>query len=175
MAVSFLEIVSELFGWIYTICWSLSFYPQPILNFRRQSTSGTTIDFPAINVLGFIAYFVSNTAFLYSPQIRKEYALRHHGLTPTVQVNDLAFAGHAIVITAITLSQFSPAIWGFDKRGQRGAGVRVSRGILGLLTGSVLGVAIVAVIVAARHDEDPEVGWAWIDVVCIFSRRLQKQ
>ena len=167
MAASFLEILSELFGWVYTICWSLSFYPQPILNFRRQSTSGTTIDFPAINVLGFLAYFVSNAAFLYSPQIRREYALRHHGLTSTVQFNDLVFAGHAIIITVITLSQFFPLIWGFDKKGRRGAGTRVSKSVLGILVGSPLGVAIVAVIVAARHDEDPRVGWAWIDVVCI--------
>ena len=169
MAGSFLSIISKIFGWVYTICWSLSFYPQPLLNFRRKSTSGTTIDFPAINVLGFAAYFVSNAAFLYSPQIRREYALRHHGLTPTVQFNDLAFAGHAIIISAITLSQFSP-LWGFDKRGKRGAGVRVSRSILGLLAGSFVGVSIVAVIVAAKHDEDPKVGWAWIDVVCILSR-----
>ena len=148
------------------MCWSLSFYPQPILNFRRKSTSGTTIDFPAINVLGFVAYFVSNAAFLYSPQIRGEYALRHHDLTPTVQFNDLAFAGHAVIVSAITLSQFWPTVWGFDKHGKRGAGVRVSRSILGLVFGCFVGVATVAVIVSARHDEDPKVGWAWIDVVC---------
>lgn len=169
MAASFLEIVSELFGWIYTICWSLSFYPQPILNCRRKSTSGTTIDFPAINVLGFVAYFISNAAFLYSPQIRREYALRYHGLTPTVQFNDLAFAAHASIITAITLSQFVPTIWGFDRRGNRGTGGRISKSILGLMVGGVIGVTVVVVIVAARHDEDPKVGWAWIDAVCIHS------
>jgi cystinosin len=48
----FLEFVSALFGWVYTICWSLSFYPQPIHNFKRKSTAGTTVDFPFINVLG---------------------------------------------------------------------------------------------------------------------------
>jgi cystinosin len=175
MAASLLAIISKLFGWVYTICWSLSFYPQPILNFRRQSTSGTTIDFPAINVLGFLAYFVSNAAFLYSSQIRHEYALRHHGLTPTVQFNDLAFAGHAVIITAITLTQFSPAIWGFDKKGKRGPGARVSKSVLGILLGSILGVAVVAVIVAAKHDEDPEVGWAAIDVVCLSLQTTQEQ
>ncbi|EHK99435.1 putative Cystinosin [Glarea lozoyensis 74030] len=72
MAASFLHFISVSFGWIYFFCWSFSFYPQPILNFRRSSTTGTTIDFPAINVLGFIAYFVSNAAFLYSPQIRTQ-------------------------------------------------------------------------------------------------------
>jgi cystinosin len=168
MAASFPELVSKLFGWIYTFCWSLSFYPQPILNFQRRSTSGTTIDFPAINVLGFAAYFISNAVFLYSSQIRGEYASRHHGLTPTVQFNDLVFAGHAVVVSAILLSQFSPALWGFTERGKRSAGVRVSRTILGLQVGSVVGVGVVALIVAVMHDEDPEVGWAWIDVVGIF-------
>jgi cystinosin len=166
MAASLLEIYSELFGWIYTICWSASFYPQPILNFQRGSTTGTTIDFPAINVLGFLAYFISNAAFLYSPQIRREYALRNKGLTPTVQLNDLAFAAHAIVLTTLTLSQFVPAIWGFDKTGKRRAGKHVSRSVLGVLVGGPFGVGIVALIVALKHDPDPGTGWAWIDVVC---------
>ncbi len=165
MAASFLAILSYLFGWVYTLCWSLSFYPQPILNFRRRSTTGTTIDFPAINVLGFLAYFVSNAAFLYSPKIRLQYALRNHGLTPTVQFNDLAFAGHAVLLSVLTLSQFVPAIWGFDKRAKRRAGARISRSILGILVGSFVGVAVVASIVALKHDDDPKTGWAWIDVV----------
>lgn len=52
MVFSFLGLLSALFGWIYTACWSLSFYPQPLLNFQRKSTSGTTVDFPLINCLG---------------------------------------------------------------------------------------------------------------------------
>jgi cystinosin len=47
-----LKALSALFGWVYTFCWSLSFYPQPLLNYRRKSTSGTTVDFPFVNVLG---------------------------------------------------------------------------------------------------------------------------
>jgi cystinosin len=165
MAASLLYHISGLFGWIYTLCWSLSFYPQPILNFRRQSTSGTAIDFPFVNVLGFLAYFVSNSAFLYSPRIREEYALRHHGLTPTVQTNDVAFALHACLMSSICLSQFVPGLWGFDKRGKGGAGSRISKGILGIFCGSIIGVGVVAIIVGARHDENPATGWAWIDVV----------
>lgn len=167
MAAPFLSIISYLFGWIYTICWSLSFYPQPLLNFRRRSTTGTTVDFPTINVLGFIAYFISNASFLYSPRIREEYALRNHGLTPTVQFNDLAFAAHAVVLSAITLSQFVPGIWGFDKRGKR-AGARPSKSILGIFFGSIIGVGIVALIVESRHDGNVKTGWAWIDVVSYF-------
>jgi len=167
MAASFLAGVSLLFGWVYTICWSLSFYPQPILNFRRKSTSGTTIDFPAINVLGFVAYFVSNVAFLYSPLIRHQYALRHHGLTPTVQFNDVAFAAHAIVTCLITLSQFIPSLWGFERR--TGSGVKVSPGILGLQIGSLLGIGIIILIVLGSHNDDPITGWAWIDVIYAIS------
>lgn len=47
-----LEFISAAFGWVYTLCWSASFYSQPLLNWRRRSTSGTTVDFPMINVFG---------------------------------------------------------------------------------------------------------------------------
>ncbi|KAK0129961.1 hypothetical protein ONS96_000502 [Cadophora gregata f. sp. sojae] len=169
MAVSFLALLSWSFGWIYTTCWSLSFYPQPILNFRRGSTSGCTIDFPTVNILGFVAYFISNAAFLYSPQIRGEYAARHHGLEPTVKFNDLAFAAHAVVLSALLLTQFIPSLWGFKKRSRRDPGARPSKPILGVFFGSIVGVAVVAVIVAARHDEDVKTGWAWIDVIYAVS------
>ncbi len=52
MVVGFWPILSALLGWIYFFCWSLSFYPQSMLNYRRKSTSGTTVDFPMINCLG---------------------------------------------------------------------------------------------------------------------------
>lgn len=48
----FLPFLSAAFGWIYFLCWGASFYPQAILNWRRRSTSGTTVDFPFINCLG---------------------------------------------------------------------------------------------------------------------------
>ncbi|KAG6013068.1 hypothetical protein E4U41_005167, partial [Claviceps citrina] len=99
-----LQAISSLCGWIYTLCWSASFYPQLLLNYRRRSTSGTTVDFPFINVLGFAAYFLSTLALYASPLIRTQYAARHKDLSPTVQPNDMTFALHATVISAITLS-----------------------------------------------------------------------
>jgi cystinosin len=166
---SFLEILSQIFGWVYTTSWSLSFYPQPLLNFRRKSTSGTTIDFPLINVLGFLAYFTSNVAFLYSPVIREQYALRNHGLTPTVEFNDLAFAGHAVILSILTYTQFFPWIWGFDKRGRKGSGATVSKGVMGIFIGCITGVVITAIIVGSSPREDVRKGWAWIDVVGVTS------
>lgn len=50
--MGFLQVLSALFGVTYFAAWSVSFYPQPMLNFRRRSTSGTTVDFPLINCLG---------------------------------------------------------------------------------------------------------------------------
>lgn len=49
---AFLPLLASLFGWIYTFAWSLSFYPQPLLNRQRRSTSGTTADFPTLNIIG---------------------------------------------------------------------------------------------------------------------------
>lgn len=175
MAASFLQVVSGLCGWVYTLCWSLSFYPQPILNFRRRSTTGTTIDFPVANVIGFLAYFISCTAFIYSPQIRNDYAARHHGLTPTVQINDLAFAAHALAICLVVASQFIPGLWGFDKQGRTGPGARISSGMLGIIIGSFLGVFTVAFIVAVRNDPDPATGWAWIDTVSYYASLVMKE
>lgn len=79
----------------------------------------------------------------------------------------MAFAAHALVTCLVTISQFVPGLWGFDKKGRKGPGARVSTGILGIIVGSFLGVGVVAIIVGARHDPDPQTGWASIDVVRI--------
>lgn len=168
MTFSFLSLLSHTFGWIYTLAWSLSFYPQPLLNLSRRSTSGTTIDFPAINILGFAAYFVSNVAFKYSPLIRAQYAARNNGLTPTVQFNDVVFAGHAVVCAVITTSQYISGLWGWEKTGRRGE--RVSRTVMGIVVGSILGVGTVAMIVTTHPMDDLRTGWAWIDVVSTLLR-----
>ncbi|KAK8038068.1 cystinosin [Apiospora phragmitis] len=163
----FLEFVSAAFGWVYTLCWSASFYSQPLLNRRRRSTSGTTVDFPMINVFGFIAYLTSNMAFYYSPVIRAQYAARNHGLTPTVAFNDIVFAAHAVVLCAITTSQyFLPSLWGFE----RAPGTRPSRGIVAVAAGSILAVCVIVFVVAgADPGADPQTSWAWLDAVYTIS------
>ncbi|KAI0123019.1 hypothetical protein BJ170DRAFT_122408 [Xylariales sp. AK1849] len=166
--MQFLEIISAAFGWIYTFCWSASFYSQPLLSYRRKSTSGTTVDFPLINTFGFLAYLTSNAAFYWSPTIREQYALRHGaGHEPTVAFNDIVFAGHAVVVCAFTTSQYLlPSLWGFE----RSPGTKPSRGILGVATGSVLAVAIITFVVAGTDPAaDAARSWAWVDVVYTIS------
>ncbi|CAK7206950.1 hypothetical protein SEUCBS139899_009757 [Sporothrix eucalyptigena] len=172
-----LAAISALCGWVYTICWSLSFYPQWMLNARRRSTAGTTVDFPFINCLGFISYLISTAALRYSSTVRAEYAARHHGLTPTVALNDVVFAAHALLLSFVCVSQYLvPQLWGWDKKDSReeaGAGLlaeeygydgrpqqrrtprrtlragnsRPSRFILGVMTGCITGVAFIVLLV----------------------------
>jgi len=190
--MGFLQVLSALFGVTYFAAWSVSFYPQPMLNFRRRSTSGTTVDFPLINCLGrlltclfpmliivltqffwatgFAAYLAYNTAFYYSPLIRAQYAARYKGLTPTVQFNDITFAAHGLVLSVVTASQyFSPRAWGFAPS----VGNKPSRFILGIFLGCVVGVAAVLFIVLGSPERDSTregiTSWVWLDAIYAIS------
>ncbi|KAI1337485.1 cystinosin [Xylariaceae sp. FL0016] len=166
--MGFLQFLSLLFGWVYTICWSLSFYPQLFMNYGNKSTAGTTVDFPFVNILGFIAYLVYTSAMSFSPVIREQYALRHNGHTPTVATNDVAFAAHAVLLTTILNTQyFVPSLWGFDRTT---AGTKPSRLMKGVFAGCILAVAIIIFVVVSRSpDANPATAWAWLDVVYIIS------
>ncbi|OAG41318.1 hypothetical protein AYO21_04481 [Fonsecaea monophora] len=160
----FVRAVSRLLGWVYTLSWSASFYPQPWLNWKRRSTEGLAIDFPVLNVLGFLCYSVSTCCFLYSPTIRRQYAARHPASPePTVQPNDVAFGVHAVILVILTYSQFYSRLWGF----QESAHQRVTRPVLAIVWGSLLAVAGMVVLMGYRsglREQDP-MDWAWIDVL----------
>jgi cystinosin len=182
----FAEMDNSLFGWVYTLSWSLSFYPQPILNVQRQSTHGFSPDFSFTNVLGFAALTASTAAFLYSPVIRQEYADRHPGSPePTARFNDLAFAAHAFLLTVITATQFWPRLWGWpkpevvpitddrteeDPSKQEALGGKRGSLLTKLICGTaVLFVAVLSVVVAAKKNstkgQRESSGLDWIDVV----------
>ena len=147
------------------LCWSLSFYPQANLNIQRRSTKGTTPAFPTINVFGFVAYLISNCALYAAPLIRSQYAARNpESPEPTVRLNDVAFAAHAVLLSIVTLSMFSKRIWGFSQ-----GRMKVGKGIWGILAGCLVGVLGMVGLVYVKgggHGGEP-FGWAWIDVVRI--------
>ncbi|KAI4158834.1 MAG: hypothetical protein LQ342_007070 [Letrouitia transgressa] len=157
-----------------TLSWSLSFYPQPLLNLRRRSTTGTTPAFPFLNVLGFAAYLLSTTCFYASPLIRAQYAARNpRSPEPTVRGNDVAFAAHAAVLSTVVWSMFWPALWGFEQEPRRqGTTCGIGRGVWGIWGGCLAGVGVTAVVVGVNGGGgggggggDDGKGWAWIDVV----------
>ena len=160
----FARALSRLLGWIYVFCWSASFYPQPLLNFKRKSVQGMGIDFPILNVFGFTCYTASTSALLYSPVIRNQYAARHPiSLEPTVRFNDLVFGIHAVILTALTYSQFFPLLWGFEVSKSH----RIARPIAGIVWGSIMSVflVILIVLIKGRSGHYAPLDWAWIDVV----------
>jgi len=146
------------------MCWSGSFYPQPLMNWRRKSTLGFGIDFPTLNILGFAAYTISTAATLWSPTIRAQYAARYPvAPEPTVRFNDFAFALHAIILSIIIYSQFWLKAWGFKV----GADQKMSSMAKGIFWGNILGVLFVILMVLAKGKDggNDASGWAWIDVV----------
>ncbi|KDQ07031.1 hypothetical protein BOTBODRAFT_192706 [Botryobasidium botryosum FD-172 SS1] len=99
------EILSQVIGWSYFCSWSLSLYPQAILNWRRKSVDGLSIDYATLNSLGHLSYAIYNLNFYLNPTVRREYRERHQGHESSVQSNDVAFSIHAALTSAFVLAQ----------------------------------------------------------------------
>ncbi|KAJ3276054.1 hypothetical protein HDV01_006224 [Terramyces sp. JEL0728] len=97
-------MLSEILGWTYFFSWSLSFYPQVILNHTRKSVQGLSLDFVYLNFLGFICYAIYNTFFYYSKAAQQQYFDRF-GSYNQIQINDVVFAVHALILTGVTFVQ----------------------------------------------------------------------
>eukprot|EP01119_Soliformovum_irregulare_P022585 TRINITY_DN7766_c0_g1_i2.p1 TRINITY_DN7766_c0_g1~~TRINITY_DN7766_c0_g1_i2.p1 ORF type:complete len:214 (+),score=28.46 TRINITY_DN7766_c0_g1_i2:52-693(+) len=99
------EILSHVIGWGYFAAWTISFWPQIWLNWRRKSVVGLSFDYTLFNIIGFVCYTAFNIAFYASPRIRQEYADRNNGKQNLVQINDVVFAVHAVFATLIVIIQ----------------------------------------------------------------------
>jgi cystinosin len=87
-------VASSVVGWTYFTAWTVSFYPQAIMNYRRKSVDGLAVEFLYLNVGAFLCLSIYNIALYTSAGVRNEYAGRHDGAMPAVAVNDVAFAVH---------------------------------------------------------------------------------
>ena len=87
--------LSVIFGWIYFVAWSISFYGQVIENYRIASVSGLNFDFEIYNLVGFTTYTIYNI---------RGYIDDNLG-TGTVQIQDIFFGCHALLLTIVTLIQ----------------------------------------------------------------------
>ncbi|KAG8907227.1 hypothetical protein FRB99_005051 [Tulasnella sp. 403] len=107
----YLQIASVVLGWTYFICWSMSFYPQAILNYRRKRVD----DFATLNPISFACYAIYSSNFYFNGRIREQYRQRHDGQDNAVMLNDVAFAVHAFLLASTTLAQ---TYWYPRARGQ---------------------------------------------------------
>ncbi|VDO84860.1 unnamed protein product [Heligmosomoides polygyrus] len=92
-------------GWMYFFAWSLSFYPQMFLNFRRKSVTGLNFDFLLLNLIGFSAYSLYNLLMYYDVNVQAEYKREHPRSPIPVLLNDVVFAVHASLACAVTAIQ----------------------------------------------------------------------
>ena len=87
--------LSHIFGWIYFSAWSISFYGQVIENYRRSSVSGLNFDFEIYNLVGFTTYTIYNIRGYISDNLG----------TGTIEIQDIFFAAHALLLTLVTIIQ----------------------------------------------------------------------
>ncbi|KAI7900722.1 PQ loop repeat-domain-containing protein [Cokeromyces recurvatus] len=101
-----LDILSDIIGWSYFFVWSISFYPQVFLNWKRKSVRGLSIDFLFYNLLGFFCYSIFNLALYFNKGIRDEYHSRHPlSENNLVRINDVVFSIHGFFISLFILLQ----------------------------------------------------------------------
>ena len=87
-----LSIFIQIVGWIYFFAWSISFYPQIFLNFKRRSVIGLNFDFLALNIIGHSCYSVFNLYLYTSHDVQQQYYEKHpHGVLP-VLLNDVSLS-----------------------------------------------------------------------------------
>lgn len=153
---SALSIIIIVVGWIYFFAWSISFYPQVILNIKRKSVIGLNFDFLAYNITGFVAYGVFNVGMYWIQPIKDAYKAKNpYGVNP-VLLNDVIFTLHAVLITAITIFQCF-----IYERGKQRVSI-ISRVIL---AGSWLFALITLIITAASSGSVI----TWLEFIYYFS------
>ncbi|KHJ83353.1 PQ loop repeat protein [Oesophagostomum dentatum] len=65
-------------GWAYFTAWSVSFYPQILLNIQRKSVIGLNFDFLVLNIVGFLAYSAYNLFMYFDRNV--QVSPQKHGL-----------------------------------------------------------------------------------------------
>jgi len=141
--------ISEVLGWTYFFAWSVSFYPQVFLNFRRKSVAGLSLDYQILNAFGFGCYFLYNAMFFYNSGIREAYREEHDNKDNPVRLNDVFFAGHAFCITLLTLMQIC-IYWDYPPL--RGQELLFRRFVVGSLCLVGVSASIMAIYLSGMHE-----------------------
>uniref|UniRef100_A0A2M4AX52 Cystinosin homolog n=2 Tax=Anopheles triannulatus TaxID=58253 RepID=A0A2M4AX52_9DIPT len=146
-------VISDVIGWIYFAAWTISFWPQMIINYRRKSVVGLSFDFLALNLVGHSVYAAFNLALFWSVYIESEYFDRNpRGLNPVLP-NDVAFSIHATLATMLTLGQCF-----IYERGDQ----KVSRYAWGIMGIFVIVVLVAGILVGTET-------FHWLDFLYVLS------
>ncbi|KAI3379318.1 hypothetical protein SNEBB_002858 [Seison nebaliae] len=101
----YIGILSTIVGWIYFAAWSISFYPQTVLNWKTKNVSGLSFTFLSLNMTGFLAYSVFNVGLFWIPLLQEEYMIKNPRGDIPVQANDVFFSLHAVILCTINIIQ----------------------------------------------------------------------
>jgi cystinosin len=99
------DTVISIMGWTYFSAWSISFYPQMILNWARKSVVGLSFDYQVYNILAYSCYSVYNGCFYWNKSVQRAYRRKHNGSESQVALSDVFFAVHGFAITCVILWQ----------------------------------------------------------------------
>lgn len=159
-----LGMISSIIGWTYFWAWTVSFYPQIFLNFKLKSVAALSLEYQLFNLVGFGFYFAFTYLLHSDGNIREEYRRSHSGHNPQVRLNDVLFAGHAFVITIVTLLQIF-LYW--DYPALHGSALAVRRtSLMGLF---LLLAAVGALAAVVTIEKERSINWlmflTWISAV----------
>ncbi|XP_027923327.1 cystinosin homolog isoform X2 [Vigna unguiculata] len=92
-----LEVSYQVLGWLAFLSWGVAGYPQLILNFRRKSVVGLSLDFQILSLTKHCSYLIYNASLFFSPLVQKQY-FEKYGYEQMIPVaaNDVAFSSHAV-------------------------------------------------------------------------------
>ncbi|XP_062153001.1 cystinosin homolog [Alnus glutinosa] len=148
-----LEITYQVLGWTSFLSWTLGFYPQVILNFRRKSVVGMSFDFVVLNLTKHSSYLIYNASLFFSPTVQKQYYEKYgYGEMIPVAANDVAFSTHAVLVTALLLFQIV-----IYERGSQ----KVSKIAIAIVSAVWLFAAVCFFIALPSHS--------WLQLISIFS------
>ncbi|RZB46604.1 Cystinosin-like isoform E [Glycine soja] len=103
-----LEVIYQVLGWLAFLSWSVAGYPQLILNFRRKSVVGLSLDYEILNLTKHFSYLIYNASLFFVPAVQKQYFEKYgHGQMIPVAANDVAFSTHSVIVHLIILSQIA--------------------------------------------------------------------
>lgn len=109
-------IIYQLLGWFAFTAWSISFWPQVILNYRRKSVVGLHFDFVVFNLTKHSSYLIYNAVLYFSPVVQRQYHEKY-GFDELIPVapSDVAFSTHAVLLTSAMVVQ----LFMYERGGQK--------------------------------------------------------